>query len=69
MQDPKRLRELARWYREFAERTGNPVIWDFRLRTADDLDAEAERVERTQIAYSPAIGGRVDGALVPVGSK
>jgi hypothetical protein len=46
MQDPAKLRELARWYREFAERTGNPVIWDCRLRTADDLDAEAERLER-----------------------
>ena len=46
MQDPAKLRELAHWYREFAERTGNPVIWDCRLRTADDLDAEAERIER-----------------------
>ena len=24
--DPRRLRELAAWYREFAERAGNPVI-------------------------------------------
>jgi hypothetical protein len=34
MEDPQRLRQLARWYREFAERTGNPTIWDWRLRTA-----------------------------------
>ena len=46
MQDPQKLRELALWYREFAERTRNPAIWDLRLRTAEDLEAEAERVER-----------------------
>ena len=40
------LRELADWYREFAERTGNPTIWEARLRTAEDLDAEADRIER-----------------------
>ncbi len=47
MDDPDRLRELACWYREFAERAGNPVIWDARLRTAEDLEAEAARLERT----------------------
>jgi len=41
-----KLRELACWYREFAERTGNPTIWEARLRTAEDLEAEAERIER-----------------------
>lgn len=46
MQNPLKLRELACWYREFAERAGNPVIWEARLRTADDLDTEAERIER-----------------------
>jgi hypothetical protein len=45
MQDPTRLRELASWYREFAERAGNPMIWECRLRTAADLDAEAARIE------------------------
>ncbi len=43
---PRRLRELAGWYREFAERAGNPVIWEARLRTAEDLDAEADRLDR-----------------------
>jgi hypothetical protein len=42
----EKLRELACWYREFAERTDNPTIWEARLRTADDLDAEAIRVDR-----------------------
>jgi len=41
-----KLRELASWYREFAERTGNPVIWDARIRTAEDLEAEATRLDR-----------------------
>ena len=26
MEDPRKLRELAGWYREFAERAGNPTI-------------------------------------------
>jgi len=43
----ERLRELASWYREYAERTGNPAIWDARIRTAEDLEAEAARLEDT----------------------
>lgn len=46
MQDPQRLRVLAAWYRQFAEKTMNPTIWDARLRTAEDLDREAERLEQ-----------------------
>lgn len=46
MSDPTKLRELAAWYREFAERADNPMIWECRLHTADDLDAEATRLER-----------------------
>jgi hypothetical protein len=44
MPDSDELRKLAAWYREFAERTGNPVIWDARLRTAERLEADADRV-------------------------
>lgn len=51
MADPEKLRELASWYREFAEHAGNPLIWDARLRTAEDLEAEAQRLE--QAAQSP----------------
>jgi hypothetical protein len=40
-----KLRELASWYREYAERTENPTIWDARIRTAEDLEAEAKRLE------------------------
>jgi hypothetical protein len=43
--DPAKLRELAAWYREFAEQSGNPAIWDGRLRTAEDLEAEARQLE------------------------
>lgn len=48
MEDPEKLRELAAWYREFAEKTGNPAIWEARLRTAEDLDREAEALEQRQ---------------------
>ena len=41
----EKLRELAAWYREYAERAGNPTIWAARLRTAEDMEAEAERIE------------------------
>jgi hypothetical protein len=43
--NPDRLRELAAWYREFAERAGDPAIWETRLRMAKDLEAEAKRLE------------------------
>ena len=45
MEDPRKLRALAGWYREFAERAGNPAIWEARLRTAKDLEREAGRTE------------------------
>ena len=47
-----RLRELAAWYRALAERAGNPAIWDARLRTAEDLDAEASLIEQRTSAHS-----------------
>src|SRR6266581_8047367 len=46
MEDPDKLRQLASWYREFAERTENLKISVCRLRTAEDLDEEADRIER-----------------------
>jgi hypothetical protein len=52
MHEPDKLRELASWYREFAERAGNPTIWEGRLRMAEDLDREAERIERNLTADS-----------------
>ncbi len=58
MDNPARLRELAGWYRAFAECTANVAIWDSRLRTAEDLEAEAARIEDRRRA---AIGGRGAG--------
>jgi hypothetical protein len=40
------LRELAAWYRALAERAANPVIWESRLLTAEDLDAAASGIEQ-----------------------
>jgi hypothetical protein len=45
MNDPRELRKLAAWYREFAERAGNPAIWEARLKTAEALEGEASRLE------------------------
>ena len=52
MENPDKMRELAAWYREFAARAGNSAIWDARLRTAEDLEAEADRLEQ---AGRPAV--------------
>jgi len=50
MEDGEKLRSLAAWYREFADKAANPVIWESRLRTAEDLEAEAVRLDRRQSA-------------------
>jgi len=47
--DPHKPRELARWYRDFAQQAGSSAIWDSRLRTSEQLDAEADRIERTRM--------------------
>lgn len=44
-QGPEELRLLASWYRELAERAGNPVIWESRLLMAESLEMEAKRIE------------------------
>ena len=48
--NPSKLRELASWYREFAERAGNPAILEARLRMAEELDAEADFIEHMKRA-------------------
>jgi hypothetical protein len=37
-----KLRGLASWYREFAEKAASPWIWEDRLRRARELDREAD---------------------------
>ncbi len=49
----RRLRQLAHWYRELAERTENPVIWEARLKTAEELEREADRLDRMSKATAP----------------
>jgi len=49
MDEAQKLRELAAWYREYAERAGSPWIWDARLRTADKLEKEAALLEKRVI--------------------
>jgi hypothetical protein len=46
MREAEKLQELAAWYREFAERAGNPAIWEARLHMAEDLEQEADRMLR-----------------------
>jgi len=43
--DAEKLRELAAWYREFAERAGSAVISESRLRIAEDLEEEADLLQ------------------------
>jgi len=45
LDEAQQLRELAAWYRDFAERAGNPAIWERRLLLAEDLEAAAARIE------------------------
>jgi hypothetical protein len=44
--DQRKLRDLASWYRAFAERAGDPAIWAARLRTAEDLEVQADLFDR-----------------------
>ena len=41
--NPDELRELACWYRSYAERAGSTTIWEGRLRRAEELEEEAAR--------------------------
>ena len=42
---PQDLRALAVWYREYAERTENTTIWEARIRTAEELELNAQTLE------------------------
>ncbi len=45
LDDPARLRELAAWYRRFAERANTEWVYEGRMRTAEELEREALRRE------------------------
>ena len=46
----EKLRELAAWYREFAERSGSGAISESRLRIAAELEEEADLLEEGKTA-------------------
>jgi hypothetical protein len=58
--NPSKLRELASWYRDFAERAGNPAIWEARLRTAKELEREADHAERSKASRNPGHSAEAD---------
>jgi hypothetical protein len=61
--EAEKLRELAAWYREFAESAGSTVISESRLRIADDLDLEADQLMREWIGRKPSPVESVRGTL------
>ncbi len=58
MEETQRLRDLAAWYREFAECAGEPWICLARLQRTNELEQEAARYEsrasQIQQAASPS---------------
>ena len=46
IKEAEHLRTLAAWYREFAEKTANPVIGESRIATAEELEQRALEIER-----------------------
>jgi len=43
--DSDQLRELAAWYRKFADKAGASAIWEQRLLTAKALEREADEID------------------------
>jgi hypothetical protein len=44
-EDPQKPRELAAWYRDYAERAHTPWVCEGRLQTAEDIERAAARLE------------------------
>jgi hypothetical protein len=44
---PRKLRELAAWYRDYAERANAPWVCEGRLQTAEDLERQAALLEKS----------------------
>ena len=42
MEQATKLRNLAKWYRDFPEKAGEPWIWEARLNRARELEREAD---------------------------
>jgi hypothetical protein len=67
MSRPERLRELAAWYREFAEKTENPQIWAARLRHAEILEAEALSLSSDPAGEADEHAPGLEQSLLPPG--
>ena len=50
------LRALAAWYRDYAEQADSPVIWDYRLSTAEDLERRASTLDM-RVTTSQTVSG------------
>jgi putative MATE family efflux protein len=66
LREVARLRELAAWYRDISERAGNPRIWESRLQMADELDREADRLERQYLDGSPLVAADAPAETRPL---
>ena len=45
LENPQKLRQLATWYRDYAERAGTPWVWERRLQIAEELERRAAMLE------------------------
>jgi len=48
LENPQKLRELAAWYRDYAERASAPWVCEGRLQTAEDLERQAALLEESR---------------------
>jgi hypothetical protein len=57
MAESDKLRKLADWHRESAERAGNPWTWEARLKRAAELEREAAQLKErlTRIGEPPGL--------------
>jgi hypothetical protein len=63
MQAVIRLRNLAAWYREFADKAAAPWIWEARLLRAEELDGEADLIaERASVRSAATTRAACDAA-------
>jgi len=53
LEDPAKLRELAAWYRDYAQRANTPWVCEGRLQTAERLERTAILLEKNGAARLP----------------
>ena len=63
LENPAKLRQLAAWYRAYAERANAPWVCEGRLQTAADLERHATLLEATKSSAR-----RRTGRLAPMGA-